>query len=81
MYGGIAAAIVVAEVGATARRLVSWTPEVGATPSDFLAHAIAVLTLAGMVYRYFDVHERFCDTIVAFEQESEAHQTSRVSVD
>jgi hypothetical protein len=70
MYGGMAAAILVPELYC----LVRWWS--GAVVPAFAWHLIAVLVILAMMFRYFDVHRRFCETIRSFEEvEQSAHVT------
>jgi hypothetical protein len=65
MYGGIASAIAVAEFVA----LTQWLGG-GAAVASLTVCAIGLVVMAGMVYRYYDVQLRFCETIAAFEREA-----------
>jgi hypothetical protein len=72
MYGGIAAAIAVAEIVALGGWL--WNP---VAPLEVRAigpawHAVSLAIFVGTVFRYFDVHKRFCETLSAFEAESQS---------
>jgi hypothetical protein len=71
MYGAIASALIVTEL-LVVRRLL-WNLPPGPTNVTWEWHAATLVICAGMIYRYYDVHKRFCETIRGFEDEAAAH--------
>ena len=75
MYGGMAAAIFVPELFC----LVQWWS--GAVVPTLLWHLIAVLIIGAMMWRYFNVHRRFCETIRSFEEVDLSADAGRDALD
>lgn len=79
MYGAIAAALVIAELVLVKR----WLSSAAFSPANvtWSWHAATAVICACLIFRYYDVHQRFCKTLSGFEAAAEEVEKAKSAND